>query len=77
MNAFRGALGLYRTTRRVYKITDDCFITAIAWREGKGFKFLTLFFFNLTKSVVGMTRVRSNRRFKKFITGARLGFYLV
>lgn len=45
MNAFRGALGLYRTTRRVYKITDDCFITAIAWREGKGFKFLTLFFF--------------------------------
>lgn len=34
MNAFLGALGLYRTTRRVCKITDDCFI-------GKGFKFFT------------------------------------
>lgn len=75
MNAFWGALGLYRMTRRVCKITDDCFITAIAWREGKDYKFFTLFFFNLTKSVVRMTRVRSNRRFKKFIPGARLGFY--
>lgn len=44
MNAFLGALGLYRTTRRVCKIRDDCFITAFAWREGKGFKFFTFLF---------------------------------